>query len=86
MAFIFGHRKKSPVELVKSTKKHIDLLQPHAPQEEKLIKKVHKQHAQHTSRTVGGTEGSALHATHRFCMRIAVQVCQTVSMPAVRLG
>jgi hypothetical protein len=38
---LFGHRKKSPGELVKSTKKHIELLQqPHTQADEKLLKKV----------------------------------------------
>lgn len=45
----FFHRKKSPVELVKSTKKHIELLQnPHTMQDEKLAKKV-RQTAAHSN-------------------------------------
>lgn len=40
MAFIFGHRKKSPPDLCKSTKKHIDILSDSKQQEEKTIKKV----------------------------------------------
>ena len=61
MAFIFGHRKKSPVELVKSTKKHIDLLGPHAPQDEKLIKKVNRQ--AHAKEEGGGApQQSGAHA------------------------
>ena len=41
MAFIFGPRRKSPSELVKSTKKHIDMLEEHNKNsDEKLLKKV----------------------------------------------
>lgn len=61
MAFIFGHRKKSPVELVKSTKKHIDLLGPHAPQDEKLIKKVNRR-AQAKGEGGGAPQQSGAHA------------------------
>ena len=39
MAFIFGPRKKSPVELVKSTQKHIGLLQSLPADDEKSLKK-----------------------------------------------
>jgi len=42
MAFLFGHRKKSPPELIKSTHKHIELLNSYEQQqnaEEKLVKK-----------------------------------------------
>jgi hypothetical protein len=40
MSFIFGPRKKSPPELVRSTKKHIDILQAAQADDEKTIKKV----------------------------------------------
>jgi hypothetical protein len=43
MAFIFGPRKKGPSELVKSTKKHIDLLEEHnRNSDEKMLKKVRR--------------------------------------------
>lgn len=39
MAFLFGHRRKSPSELVKSTKKHIDIISAEG-HDEKTMKKV----------------------------------------------
>ena len=47
MSFIFG-RKKGPVELVRSTKKHIDILTAAQADDEKTIKKVAATH-QHTA-------------------------------------
>ena len=47
MSFIFN-RKKGPVELVKSTKKHIDILQAAQADDEKTIKKVHRTLTQRT--------------------------------------
>jgi calcium binding protein 39 len=37
MSFLFGHRKKSPSELVKSTKKHLDVLNDQKSQEDDKI-------------------------------------------------
>jgi hypothetical protein len=37
MSFIFGHRKKSPTDLVKSTRKHIEIIS-----DTKLDEKIHK--------------------------------------------
>jgi hypothetical protein len=55
---LFGHRKKSPGELVKSTKKHIELLQqPHTQADEKLLKKVRQ--IPHTPPDIGRHNGTA---------------------------
>ena len=49
MSFIFG-RKKGPVELVRSTKKHIDILTAAQADDEKTIKKVSAHaHTPHTT-------------------------------------